>query len=115
MQRITMVFFVALSLIRLQSPAVTASQVVTVTVRNPIDIPWPSETVVFGYVTLPLKYVSGSRLRIQLSRAVQDKDAVGNIMEITGGKDAVATGVAPEKAEGTLGIVEAEIYKITQN
>ncbi len=69
----------------------------------------------FGYVTLPLKHVSGSRLRLQLSGAVQEKDAVGNIMEIAGEKDAVATGVAPEKAEGTLGIVEAEIYKIARN
>jgi len=48
-----------------------------------------------GYVTLPLKHVSGSLLRIQLSRAVQEKDAVGNIMEITGEKDAVATGAPP--------------------
>lgn len=68
-----------------------------------------------GYVALPLKHVSVIRLRIQLSRAVQEKDPVGNIMEITGEKDAVGTGVAPEEAKGTFGIVEAEIYKITQN
>lgn len=46
MQRTMMVFFVPRSLFRLQSPAVTASQFVTVTVRNPIDIPRPRERVV---------------------------------------------------------------------
>ncbi len=74
MQRIMMVFFVALSLFRLQSPAVTASQVVTVTVRNPIDIPRPGETVVLQAAELRrlLSVEDVRRVHIRDERSGQD-------------------------------------------
>src|SRR5712692_7764878 len=74
MQRIIMVFFVALSLIRLQPPAVTASQVVTVTVRNPIDIPRPSETVVLQAAELRrlLSVDDVRRVHVRDERSGQD-------------------------------------------
>jgi len=74
MQRIMMVFFVAFSLIRLQSPVVTASQVVTVTVRNPVDLRRSSETVVLQVAELrrTLSVDDIRRVHVRDERSGQD-------------------------------------------
>lgn len=59
-----------------------------------------------GYVTLPLKPLSGQSVRLELVGAIDEKDAFG-LVEVTGQKlaDATASG-----KPGTLEIIEAEIY-----
>jgi hypothetical protein len=64
-----------------------------------------------GYVTLPLKPVKGTRLRIALTGPTVDRDAFGKIVEITGAKAGLDTGAEKVAAGGGLGIIEAEIYR----
>ncbi len=68
-----------------------------------------------GYVTLPLKHVSGSHLRIQLNGSAQASATAGGATQIGGGKQAIPAGATSESADATLGIVEVEIYKFAQN
>ncbi|XHR31308.1 MAG: DUF4982 domain-containing protein [Chthoniobacteraceae bacterium] len=60
-----------------------------------------------GYVTLPLKPMQGKTVRIELTGAIDEKDGFG-LVEVTGKKlsDATKSG-----AQGTMEIVEAEIYE----
>lgn len=64
-----------------------------------------------GYVTLPLKPVKGTRLRIALTGATVDRDGFGKIVEITGAKAGLDTGAEKVAAGGGLGIIEAELYR----
>lgn len=64
-----------------------------------------------GYVTLPLKPVKGTRLRIALTGPTVDRDAFGKIVEITGAKAGLDTGAEKVAAGGGLGIIEAELYR----
>jgi hypothetical protein len=63
-----------------------------------------------GYVTLPLKPVKGSRLRIALTGPTVDRDAFGKIVEITGARAGFDTGAEKVKVGGALGIIEAELH-----
>jgi hypothetical protein len=65
-----------------------------------------------GYVTLPLKPVKGSRLRIALTAPTVDRDAFGKIVEITGARAGLDTGAEKVAAGGGLGIIEAELYRL---
>lgn len=64
-----------------------------------------------GYVTLPLKPVKGTRLRIALTAPTVDRDAFGKIVEITGARAGLDTGAEKVAAGGGLGIIEAELYR----
>lgn len=64
-----------------------------------------------GYVTLPLKPVKGSRLRIALTGPTVDRDAFGKIVEITGARAGLDTGAEKVPTGGALGIIEAELYR----
>ena len=64
-----------------------------------------------GYVTLPLKAVKGSRLRIALTGPTIDRDAFGKIVEITGARAGLDTGAEKVAVGGGLGIIEAELYR----
>ena len=64
-----------------------------------------------GYVTLPLKPVKGTRLRIALTDPTVDRDAFGKIVEITGARAGLDTGAEKVAAGGGLGIIEAELYR----
>jgi beta-galactosidase len=63
-----------------------------------------------GYVTLPLKPVKGSHLRIALTGPTVDRDAFGKIVEITGTRAGLDTGAEKVKVGGALGIIEAELH-----
>ena len=62
-----------------------------------------------GYVTLSFPAVTGSNLKLELTGRPKDVDAFGQIVEVTGQKDA---GSADDK--GRIGIVEIEIYDASQ-
>ena len=64
-----------------------------------------------GYVTLPLKPVKGSRLRIALTGPTVDRDGFGKIVEITGARAGLDTGAEKVPMGGGLGIIEAELYR----
>ena len=64
-----------------------------------------------GYVTLPLKPVRGSRLRIALTGPTVDRDAFGKIVEITGARAGLDTGAEKVPMGAALGIIEAELYR----
>ncbi len=64
-----------------------------------------------GYVTLPLKPVKGSRLRITLSGPTVDRDAFGKIVEITGARAGLDTGAEKVPMGTALAIVEAALYR----
>jgi hypothetical protein len=60
-----------------------------------------------GYVTLTFPPVTGRSLKIELAGHPIDVDAFGQIVEVTGKRDAEAA----DKDKGTLSIVEIEIYE----
>jgi hypothetical protein len=62
-----------------------------------------------GYVTFPLKPVTGRSLRIELTGQAEGWDAY-NIVEIAGQKDAQAAGPGRAEAGVNLHILEIEIY-----
>ncbi len=62
-----------------------------------------------GYVTLPLKRVTGKSLRIELTGQPTDK-AITNIIDLNTQKKPVEPGFSGSVADGTLNIVELEIY-----
>ncbi len=62
-----------------------------------------------GYVTLPLKPVTGRTLKIQLVDTAANKDAF-NIVELGNQKENASTG-ADKLGAGTLSIIEAEFYE----
>lgn len=62
-----------------------------------------------GYVTLPLKAATGSRLRIALTGPTADRDAFGNIVEVKNDKVAASVGADAVPAGWRLSIVEADI------
>lgn len=64
-----------------------------------------------GYVTLPLKPVKGTRLRIALTAPTVDRDGFGKIVEVNGAKASFDTGAEKVAAGGRLGIVEAELHR----
>ena len=66
----------------------------------------------FGYITLPLRPDTGSRLRISLTGPTVDRDAQGNIMQITNEKSSWGTRAELVKAGNFLSIIEAEIYEV---
>jgi hypothetical protein len=59
-----------------------------------------------GYVTLPFKPLRGRMVRVELTGAIDNKDAFG-LVEVAGNKPAEA---ADANAKGTLEIIEAEVY-----
>ncbi len=63
-----------------------------------------------GYVTLMLPPTTGWSLKIELTGPPTDVDSFGNIVEITGQKDE-----AGKSQNGTLSIVEIEIYESVRN
>jgi beta-galactosidase len=69
----------------------------------------------FGYLSFPLKHVRGSRLRIQLNGPVQERVPARRAAGITGEVNAIPAGVIPDRTDGTLSVVEVEIYKLAQN
>ncbi len=71
----------------------------------------PGKTL--GYVTLALKPVKGSRLRVTLTGPTVDRDAFGKIVEITGPRAGLDTGAEKVAVGGALGIVEAGLYRLT--
>ena len=64
-----------------------------------------------GYVTLPLRPTKGSRLRIALTGATEDRDGFGKIVEVTGARAGFDTGAEKVPTGGRLGIVEAELFR----
>ena len=64
-----------------------------------------------GYVTLPLRPLKGSRLRIALTGPTVDRDAFGKIVEVNGAKASFDTGAEKVAAGARLGIVEAELHR----
>ncbi len=62
----------------------------------------------FGYVTLPLKPVTGSTVKVELVGAASDSDSI-KLIEVANQK-IVDTG-ADNTAKGALSIVEAEFYE----
>ena len=60
-----------------------------------------------GYVTLAFPPVTGHSLKIELTGRPKDIDAFGQIIEVTGQKDAPSE---DSNRKGTLSIVEIEIY-----
>lgn len=69
----------------------------------------PQKTL--GYTVLPLKPRTGSKIRLELTGPTEDRDAFGNIVEITGARAGLDTGAELVPAGNALGIVEAEIYR----
>ncbi|HQU85961.1 MAG TPA: DUF4982 domain-containing protein [Pyrinomonadaceae bacterium] len=61
-----------------------------------------------GYVTLSFPETSGKSVTIKLNGEASNRDAFGNIIEITGTPD--ANSVANKGGKSILGIVEAEFY-----
>jgi hypothetical protein len=62
-----------------------------------------------GYVTICFSPVTGKSIKIELDGAVTNRDAMGNIVEITGTAD--PNSAANRGGATKLGIVEAEFYK----
>jgi beta-galactosidase len=62
-----------------------------------------------GYVTLPLRPVTGKNLRIELLRAATTQDAFGSMSELADQKNA-STG-SERLGRATLSIIEAEFYE----
>jgi hypothetical protein len=63
-----------------------------------------------GYVTIKFAAMAGRSMKIELTGSASNRDAFGNIIEIPGTPDPQsAAGRKP--SNGTLGIVEAEIYE----
>ncbi|MFD1258602.1 DUF4982 domain-containing protein [Mucilaginibacter terrae] len=62
-----------------------------------------------GYVTLPLKPVTGKTLTVELIGANTDKDGFG-LVEVTGKKDAGGMAIPAKKSTAILAINEIEIY-----
>ncbi len=60
-----------------------------------------------GYVTLPLKPMQGKTVRIELTGAIDEKDAF-DLVEVTGKKleDTKSSG-----GKGALEVIEAEVYE----
>lgn len=63
-----------------------------------------------GYVTLKFKPVIGNSLKIELTGGVKNRDAFGNLIEIPGNPDPNSA-AGRKTGQGTLGIVEIEIYQ----
>jgi len=61
-----------------------------------------------GYVTIKFPPTVGKSIKIGLSGEASNRDAFGNIMEITGAPDPKSA--ANKGGKTTLGIVEVEIY-----
>jgi len=61
-----------------------------------------------GYVTLSFPPTTGKSVKIALTGNASNRDAFGNIIEITGTPDKQSS--ADKGGKNTLGIVEAEIY-----
>jgi len=61
-----------------------------------------------GYVTIKFPPTVGKNVKIELSGEASNRDAFGNIIEITGAPD--PRSAANKGGKTTLGIVEAEIY-----
>jgi hypothetical protein len=61
-----------------------------------------------GYVTIKFPPTVGKNVKIELSGEASNRDAFGNIMEITGAPDPKSA--ANKGGKTTLGIVEVEIY-----
>ena len=64
-----------------------------------------------GYVTLSFPETSGKSVTIKLNGEASNRDAFGNIIEITGTPD--ANSAANKGGKTILGIVEAEVYSKT--
>jgi len=62
-----------------------------------------------GYVTIKFAPVSGRSIKIELTGVVTNRDALGNIVEITGAAD--PNSAANRGGSTKLGIVEAEFYQ----
>lgn len=62
-----------------------------------------------GYVTIKFPAVEGKTVRIELAGAASNRDAFGNIIEITGIPD--PNSAANKGGKTVLGIVETEIYR----
>ena len=62
-----------------------------------------------GYVTIGFPAVTGKSIKIELSGEATNRDALGNIIEITGAAD--PNSAANRGGSTKLGIVEAEFYK----
>jgi hypothetical protein len=63
----------------------------------------------YGYVHLPLRPVSGSHLRIELTAPARGRDGI-TIKELGNARDPAASGLGLKNAE-TLSISEIEIYQ----
>ena len=61
-----------------------------------------------GYVTFDFPPTRGKSVKIELTGAAENRDAAGNIVEITGAPD--PNSAANKGGKNTLGIVEAEFY-----
>ena len=64
-----------------------------------------------GYVTIPFASTLGKTLKIELTGTASNRDAFGNIIEITGIPD--PNSAANKGGATKLGIVEAEFYSST--
>jgi hypothetical protein len=62
-----------------------------------------------GYVTIDFPPVTGKLLKIELTGEASSRDALGNIVEITGAPD--PNSAANRGGSTKLGIVEAEFYR----
>jgi len=63
-----------------------------------------------GYITIKFKPVIGKSLKIELTGGVNNRDAFGNIIEIPGTPDPQSA-AGRKTGQGTLGIIEVEIYQ----
>jgi len=68
-----------------------------------------STPISYGYVHLPLRPVTGSHLRIELTAPARGRGGI-NLKELANVRDAAASGVGLNNAE-TLSISEVEIYQ----
>ncbi|HKX83693.1 MAG TPA: hypothetical protein VJL58_05715, partial [Pyrinomonadaceae bacterium] len=66
-----------------------------------------------GYVTIGFPATIGRTVKIELSGDASNRDAFGNIIEITGTPDPQSS--ANRGGKTTLGIVEAEFYSMILN
>jgi hypothetical protein len=66
-----------------------------------------------GYVTFDFPPTRGQSVKIELAGSASNRDAFGNIIEITGQPD--PTSAANKGGKNVLGIVEAEIYAPVRN
>ncbi|MBV9468967.1 MAG: discoidin domain-containing protein, partial [Abitibacteriaceae bacterium] len=68
-----------------------------------------------GYVTIPVKPMTGKQVKIELIGATVQRDAFGTIVELKNPANAATIGSAGN-AKGTLNIIEAEVYEpVTQS